>query len=237
MPNYFTHLLKTNRRSAALALWMAIVPLTFSSLVTVYALQYEEEIARFSTGAWAIYFVGTCLTMALAFTPTTFVATISGYFLGMVATPFVVVAYILASFLGYQLTYLVDNGHFVQTIRELPGGRGRRALQFLKGIKKNQFGLIIMARISPVLPFALMNVMLPIAGVRLRDFLWAGTLGMLPRTIFFIWLGSQGQELRTLVEEGGQGSTSQILFITLLIVSGLGLLYYGKRILEKHVAH
>ena len=82
-----------------------------------------------------------------------------------------------------------------------------------------------------------MNVMLPIAGVRLRDFLWAGTLGMLPRTIFFIWLGSQGQELRTLVEEGGQGSTSQILFITLLIVSGLGLLYYGKRILEKHVAH
>lgn len=236
MRTFFSDILKTNRRSAALALWMAIVPLTVSSLVTVYVLQYEAEIATFGTLAWTLYFVGSCLTMALALTPTTFIATLSGYFLGMAAAPFVVLAYILASFLGYQLTHIVDNGHFVETIRELPGGRGEKALRFLEGVKSNQFGLIVMARISPVLPFALMNVMLPIAGVKLRAFLLAGTLGMLPRTLFFIWLGSQAQELRTLIEEGGSGGTSQIIFIILLIISVLGLLYYGQRILKKYVS-
>ncbi len=214
---------------------MAIVPLTVSSFMTVYALQYEEQIAAFGTLAWALYFIGSCFSMALALTPTTFIATLSGYFLGMGAAPFVILAYIIASFLGYQLTHLVDNGHFIETIRGLPGGRGEKAFRFLEGIKNNQFGLTVMARISPVLPFALMNVMLPIAGIRLREFLLAGTLGMLPRTLFFIWLGSQAQELRTLIEEGS-GGTSQIIFILLLIISVLGLLYYGQRILKKYVS-
>lgn len=232
---FFSDILRTNRRSTLLALWMAIVPLTISSLVTVYVLQYEDKIADFSTLAWALYFFGSCFSMALALTPTTFIATLSGYFLGMAAAPFVVLAYIVASFLGYQLTHLVDNGHFIETIRGLPGGRGEKALRFLEGIKNNQFGLIVMARISPVLPFALMNVMLPIAGVRLREFLLAGTLGMLPRTLFFIWVGSQAQDVRTLIEEG-DSSISQVIFILLLLISVLGLLYYGQQILKKYVS-
>ncbi|MFP4094574.1 MAG: TVP38/TMEM64 family protein [Cyclobacteriaceae bacterium] len=235
MPKLLTDLLRTNRRSALLALWMAVVPLTFSSLIAIMALRYESYILQFGITEWTLYFLLSCLSMALAFTPTTFIALLSGYFLGLAAAPFVILAYIVASFLGYQLTSLVDNGHFVQTIRGLPRGKGKKALRFLEGIRQNQFGLIIMARISPVLPFAVMNVMLPIAGVRLREFLLAGTIGMLPRTLFFIWLGGQAQELRTLIEEGGEGTTSQILFIVLLAISILGLLYYGNRILKKYV--
>jgi uncharacterized membrane protein YdjX (TVP38/TMEM64 family) len=235
LSNFLKDLLRTNRRSALLALWMAVVPLTVSSLVAVLALRYENQIQAFAPPEWALYFLLSCLTMALALTPTTFIALLSGFFLGMVSSFFVIPAYLAASFLGYQLTRLIDNGHFLQTIRGLPGGRGEKALRLLEGIRQNQLGLIIMARISPVLPFALMNVMLPIAGVRLREFLLAGTAGMLPRTLFFIWLGGQAQELQTLIEEGGEGSLSQVMFILLLAVSVMGLLYYARRILKKYV--
>ncbi len=228
-----TDLLRTNRRSALLTLWMAIVPLTFSSLLTYFALTYENYIRQFDTLEWSLYFVVSCFTMALAFTPTTFVALVSGYFLGMSAAPFVIGAYIVASYLGFQLTHLIDNGHFIQTIKDLPGGKGQKAIRLLEGIQHNQFGLIIMARISPVLPFAIMNVMLPIAGVRLKEFLLAGTIGMLPRTLFFIWLGSQAQELRTLMEEGSADFTSQLVFVILLILSSVGIFYVGRKILEK----
>ena len=228
-----TELLRTNRRSAFLALWMAIIPLTASSLITVFALRYENYIHQFGTLQWTIYFLTSCFTMALAFTPTTFIALLSGYFLGMPAAPFVIVAYIFASFLGYQLTHLVDNGHFIQTVKDLPGGKGEKALRLLEGIQHNQFGLIIMARISPVLPFAIMNVLLPIAGVRLREFLLAGTIGMLPRTLFFIWLGGQAQELRTLMEEGQSDFTSQLMFVVLLILSSVGIFYFGRKILSR----
>ncbi|MEK6476271.1 VTT domain-containing protein [Catalinimonas sp. 4WD22] len=231
----FTQILRTNRRSALLTLWMAIVPLTVSSLITLYALSHEQFIQTFGQLEWAVFFVLSCFSMALALTPTTFIALLSGYFLGMLCAPFVIIAYILASFLGYQLTHVIDNGHFIQTIRELPGGRGEKALRFLDGIQHNQFGLIIMARISPVLPFAIMNVLLPIAGVRLKEFLLAGTIGMLPRTLLFIWLGSQAQELRTLIEEGRSDFTAQLMFVVLLAISVFGLLYYGKRILSKYV--
>lgn len=231
----FTQILRTNRRSALLTLWMAIVPLTVSSLVTLYALSNEQFIQTFGQTEWAVFFVVSCFSMALALTPTTFIALLSGYFLGMACAPFVIIAYILASFLGYQLTHVVDNGHFIQTIKDLPGGKGEKALRFLDGIQHNQFGLIIMARISPVLPFAIMNVLLPMAGVRLKAFLLAGTVGMLPRTLLFIWLGSQAQELRTLIEEGRSDFTAQLMFVLLLAISVFGLLYYGKRILSKYV--
>lgn len=220
-----------------LTLWMALVPLTISSLITFYALSHENLIQQFGQFMWALFFIASCLTMALAITPTTFIALLSGYFLGITAAPFVIIAYILASYLGYQLTHVVDNGHFIQTIKALPGGRGEKALRFLDGIQHNQFGLIVMARISPVLPFAIMNVLLPIAGVRLKAFLLAGTMGMLPRTLLFIWLGSQAQELRSLIEEGRSDFTAQLMFVVLLAISVFGLLYYGKRILNKYVEH
>lgn len=230
-----TDLLRTNRRSAFLTLWMAIVPLTASSLITVFALSYENYIHQFDTLEWTLYFIVSCFTMALAFTPTTFIALLSGYFLGIAAAPFVIAAYIIASFFGYQLTHLVDNGHFIQTIKDLPAGKGEKALLFLEGIQHNQFGLIIMARVSPVLPFAIMNVLLPIAGVRLRAFLLAGTIGMLPRTLFFIWLGGQAQELRTLMEKGQSDFTSQLIFVVLLILSSVGIFYFGRKILSKQL--
>lgn len=231
-----TQLARTNRKTLFLFLWMAVMPLAASSLISYYALTHETLIRSFDLTTWALVLLGSCFTMGFALTPTTFIALLSGFFLGMEAALFVVLAYTIASLIGYQLTHFIDNGTFLQTVRQLPGKKGAQLDAFLQGLRGNQFGIIIMARISPVLPFAIMNVVLPVAGVNLKNFLIAGTIGMLPRTLFFIWVGSQAQELRTLVEEGKSGSAiDQIVFVALLAVSLIGLFYYGKKILGKYV--
>lgn len=232
-----TQLARTNRKTLFLFLWMALMPLMISSIISYYAITHEPLIRSFDYTTWALLFLASCLTMGFALTPTTFVALLSGFFLGMEAAPFVVLAYTAASLIGYQLTHFIDNGTFLQTIKQLPGKKAVQIDHFIKGLQGNQFGIIVMARISPVLPFAIMNVVLPIAGVQLKNFIIAGTLGMLPRTLFFIWFGSQAQELRTLIEEGEGDPTAQIVFFILLVISLMGLFYYGRKILQRYMTN
>ena len=172
--------------------------------------------------------------MGLALTPTTFIALMGGYFLGWIALPGVVIGYTGASLIGFALTKMIDNGNLLDSIYDWLGNKAEQLRRLLSGIHDNQFGIIIMARLSPVLPFALMNVVLPVAGVRLMPFLVAGTLGMLPRTVFFVWLGQEAKTLRTLVEEGSsQAVGSRLVLIGLLIISSLGFFYYGRRMLRQ----
>ncbi len=214
-----------------LTLWVSGAPLAVSSIVTYYALTYEMTIRQFGLGAWTAFFALSCVTMGLALTPTTFIALASGYFLGLPALIGVVIGYTVASLIGFSLTQAVDEGQLMKSIYGWLGDeRAKRLRQLLEDIADHQFGIIMMARLSPLLPFALMNVVLPVAGVRLRPFLVAGTLGMLPRTAFFVWLGSEAKTLRTLVEEGGAGLLPRLLLIGLLVVSLIGFFYYGRRI-------
>lgn len=220
-------------KSLLLTLWVSVAPLAVSSVVTYYALTYETTIRQFGVGEWAAFFALSCVTMGLALTPTTFIALASGYFLGFAAVVGVVVGYTVASLIGFSLTYAVDQGQLMNSIYGWLGeDKAQRLRQLLHGIADHQFGIIVMARLSPVLPFALMNVVLPVAGMRLRSFLVAGTLGMLPRTASFVWLGSEAKTLRTLVEEGGDGLLPRLLLVGLLVVSLVGFFYYGRRIVK-----
>ncbi len=216
--------------------WVTGMPLAVSSVVTYYALAHETTIRQFGTGEWVAVFAVSCVTMGLALTPTTFIALASGYFLGLLALVGVIIGYTGASLIGFSLTQAVDQGQLMKSIYGWLGeDKAQRLRQLLSGIADHQFGIIVMARLSPLLPFALMNVVLPVAGVRLRSFLIAGTLGMLPRTAFFVWLGSEAKTLRTLVEEGGAGLVPRLLLIGLLMVSLVGFFYYGRRILDRDV--
>lgn len=219
-------------KTLLLTLWVSVAPLTVSSLVAYYALTHEATVASFGTIYWMLFFAASCLTMGLALTPTTFIALLSGYFLGWTALPGVIIGYTGASLIGFLLTYAIDGGQLLRSVYQWLGSKADRLRQLLSGIHDNQFGIIVMARLSPVLPFALMNVVLPVAGVRLVPFLVAGTSGMLPRTVFFVWLGSEAQALRTLVEEEGTaGIGPRLWLVGLLVVSLVGFFYYGRRVL------
>ena len=223
-------------KTLLLTLWVSVAPLTVSSVVSYYAITHEATIASLGMSYWIGLFLLSCLTMGLALTPTTFIALVGGYFLGWIALPRVVIGYTGASLIGFALTKMIDNGNLLDSIYDWLGNKADQLRRLLSGIHDNQFGIIIMARLSPVLPFALMNVVLPVAGVRLVPFLLAGTLGMLPRTVFFVWLGQEAKTLRTLVEEGSsQAVGSRLVLIGLLIISSLGFFYYGRRMLRQRV--
>ena len=116
--------------------------------------------------------------MALAMTPSTFIAVVSGFFLGWQATLMMLPAYMLASLLGYFLGLYLDGGRLLESVKEQP--KVRRALL---NLNKSKWKLMFLVRLSPVLPFALMNVLMPAIKMPLKVFLVAGFFGDVTKNI------------------------------------------------------
>jgi uncharacterized membrane protein YdjX (TVP38/TMEM64 family) len=86
----------------------------------------------------------------------------------------------------------------------------------------------VLSRLSPILPFAITNVLFSLAGANLRPYLGASLIGMLPRTLLTLLVGSQARQIRVLLEQGG-GSPALKIGLGLLVMASLTGLYYYIR--------
>ena len=219
--------LKKNTFTLLYTFFLGLMPLLVSSSISYWVITHEQEIQNFTFQNWTIAFIFACFTMAFALTPTTFIALLSGYFLGWQAFIPVGITYWIASFLGYKAAQMIDGGRFIRILSEKP-----KVKQILENLQKDEFKIILLARLSPVLPFAVTNLLFSFSGTKLRNFLTAGFLGMLPRTILSIWIGTQAQEIKRLIEHPSEGNISKFLILGLISMSILGLGYFVKRAIK-----
>jgi uncharacterized membrane protein YdjX (TVP38/TMEM64 family) len=222
--------IKENKKSLVYTSLMGVAAIIVSSVVTFYAARYETQIQGFEWFHWLIFYAVTSFTMAFAMTPTTFIALLSGYFLGWSSLPGVCISYLMASYIGYQAASVIDNGKFMQTISEKKGVK-----EWIERLKTSQWSIIILARLSPILPFAIMNVVLSIVKTDFTKFIICSFIGMFPRTVMTIWVGTQASAFRNLMEEDNQNPYVRLAMIALVLVSFAGLLYYGVKAFRKNV--
>jgi len=170
------------------------------------------------------------LCLAFAITHTTFIALVSGYFLGFYSLSYISFSYLIASLIGYYAAKLLDRGRFFNTIASFKG-----VDKIANNLKKNEAKVIFFARLSPVLPFAMTNALLSFLKADLSKFLFAGFLGMLPRTLFFIWIGSKAAYIRQAIEHPQENNIEKIIFAALLIASIGGIYYYISNSLKNNI--
>ncbi|NML66215.1 VTT domain-containing protein [Hymenobacter sp. RP-2-7] len=212
-------------------LLLVAVPLLGSSSLLVLLYERQALLQHLTLGQSLLYFMAVSLTMALALTPTTFVAIVSGYFLGWPGLPGMVAAYALAAALGYELALRLDQGKLRHFMLGFP-----KAGAVLSELHQQSWQLIVLTRLSPVLPFALMTFVLALVGVPRGRFLGASVLGMLPRSLFFYWLGTEASDVLALLRNPDQGTASKLLLIGLVIASLLGLYLLFNRALKRALA-
>src|SRR5439155_8152758 len=58
-----------------------------------------------------------------------------------------------------------------------------------RAVSKNGFKIVLLTRLSPVFPFTALNYGLGLTTVKLRDYVLASFLGMLPGTLLYVYLG------------------------------------------------
>jgi len=213
---------------AVTALLMTVAPLLFSSVLTYMAVTYEPVVANFSAMPWLLLTLACCLTSTVALTPPTFLALVFGYFLSWNAILPLLALNMGAIYLVYTLVHRLDQDRFVQFIEQNP-----RARTVLERIRERELSVIFFTKLSPVLPFAVTNLVFALSGARLRNILLGGFLGMVPRTVLAVWTGRQAREIRTLLENPNTGNQTQLWLALLLLVSVLGLSVVLQRVFRR----
>lgn len=195
-------------------IWMTVLPWVSTLALTFVALEHEDWIRTFSLFPWILFFFVSIFSMGLAITPTTFISLLCGYFLGLQAIIPVILSYQMASLVGYGLAQKLDHDTLDWVKFKFP-----KSAPIFSNVKKRQWMTTFLARISPALPFGLMNVVLSVSGVRIGPFFFGGLVGMLPRTVLFVWLGSQAPMLIEALQTKDQ--LTWILIISAIGVFGL----------------
>ncbi len=222
------NLIRQNASTFVSMLLLVVVPVVVSSTLAYVLYEHQALLQQLNWWQMVLYFVAVSVTMALALTPTTFVALVSGFYLGWSGFAGLVLSYGVAAMVGYSLAQLVDHGKMMSFLNRFENARN-----LMQELRADSWSLIFLTRISPVLPFALMNFVLSLLQVDRRKFFLASIMGMLPRTLFFFWIGTQASDILKLLQRPDTGSGGKLLLILLIIISIGGLYFVFDRALKK----
>ncbi|WEX08482.1 TVP38/TMEM64 family protein [Chelativorans sp. AA-79] len=97
---------------------------------------------------------------------------------------------LIAATTGATVLFLAARTAFGDFLRRRVGGR---AAQLAKGFEQDAFGYLLVLRLAPIFPFWIVNIVPAFFHVSLRTFIAATTVGILPATYAYAYLG-QGLE-------------------------------------------
>ena len=213
--------LQKHVQSIIMVILSALLPILASTAITVLLLYFESELLLWNNWQWLFLYLAVSILMGFALMPTTLMAFLTGYFLGFEGIPVMIISYLIAAYIGYQLGLFLEGKKIHKNLLEKP-----KIKRFLSSLKEKSWKLIILVRLSPVLPFSVMNLVLSAIRFPIKIFLIGSLLGMLPRTIFAIYIGTKAQTLKSLIENETQTSFPYseiiIILLTLITIFGIG---------------
>jgi uncharacterized membrane protein YdjX (TVP38/TMEM64 family) len=163
----------------------AIVAAAVGWPVTQWLVGGASWAERHRSGAGAL-FVAAYTLAAVLVVPGTLLSLVAGFVFGL---PLGIVLVSAGSVLGAAAAFLV--GRFVARdwVAKRVGASPRfHALDH--ATRHDAFMIVLLARLSPLFPYNLLNYAFGLTQVRLRDYVLASWLGMLPVTVLYVYIGS-----------------------------------------------
>jgi uncharacterized membrane protein YdjX (TVP38/TMEM64 family) len=106
-------------------------------------------------------------------------------------------------------------------------------------VAEHGFKIVLLTRLSPVLPFNLLNYAFGLTKVSFRDYVLASWIGMLPGTIMYTYLGSAANSLATLsTGDVTPPLTKKVMFVLGLVATLLVAIFVArvaKRALDRSI--
>lgn len=153
------------------------------------------------------------LVVALSIPGATVLTLSGGFFFG----PWLGTLYINAgASTGALLVFLFARWLLGQSIQEKYGDK---LAQFNRELETNGTNYLLTLRLIPIFPFFLINLMASVTSVKVRTFLWTTSLGIIPGSFVYSYLGYAGASL-----EPGATSFPREPLIALVLLGLLSLL-------------
>jgi uncharacterized membrane protein YdjX (TVP38/TMEM64 family) len=138
------------------------------------------------------------LVVALSVPAASILTIFAGFLFGWFAGGFLVA---IAATAGATVLFLAARTAFGDFLRERAGDR---VLRLAEGFEKDAFGYLLALRLAPVFPFFLVNIAPAFFHVRLRTYLAATFLGILPATFVYAYLGRSIDAVLTEAHQAGR---------------------------------
>ncbi len=103
-------------------------------------------------------------------------------------------------------------------------------------VAEQGFKIVMLTRLSPVLPFNLLNYAFGLTKVRLRDFVLASWIGMFPGTVLYVSIGSAAKSLNDILAGRSEGGIAQRVLFGLGLIATLVVTVLMARIARKALA-
>ncbi|MEO1209665.1 MAG: TVP38/TMEM64 family protein [Cyanobacteria bacterium J06638_20] len=159
----------------------------------------------------AIAFILLYIVATVAFLPGSVVTLGAGVVFGVVAGSIYV---FIGATLGATLAFLV--GRYVArgwVSKKIEGNAQFKAVD--RAVGREGLKIVLLTRLSPIFPFNLLNYAFGVTGVSLRDYV-LGSVGMIPGTIMYVYLGSLAGNLATI--GAGEAPSNPTITWTIRIV-------------------
>ncbi|HIK07024.1 MAG TPA: TVP38/TMEM64 family protein [Trichormus sp. M33_DOE_039] len=190
-----------------------------------HALQWIDSLGTVG----AIAFIALYMIATVAFLPGSILTLGAGVVFGVVwgaiyvfigATLGATAAFLVGRYLarGWVAKKIADNKKFAAIDRAV----GREGLK-----------IVLLTRLSPVFPFNLLNYAFGITGVALTDY-FIGSVGMIPGTIMYVYIGSLAGNLAMIGTEGQPTNpTAQWIIRIVGFIATVAVTIYVTRIAQK----
>lgn len=165
-----------------LVLVVVVVVLAIIYLPLQPALDWVEGLGPWGPVALGVIYVLSCVLFVPGFILTVGAGTLFGLWIGTITVS-------IASTLGATLAFLIGRYLAREQVARMVEGNARFAAVD-EAVAREGFKIVLLTRLSPVFPFNLLNFSFGLTRVRLRDYVLASWIGMLPGTIMYVYIGS-----------------------------------------------
>lgn len=201
-------------------------------LLTATAPNWLEPMKEAGLNSISIFLCSAILLTGLSLIPTHAVSLVAGILYGVGTGSYLaVIAIISASLFSFFICSYLVGDRAVEVLRKKP----RADSVYKELLKHNAFRtiyIIILVRLSPVMPFAGTNVLLASAKVKLSEFLIGSTIGLAPRILLVVSAGAGLTKLSSDYDK----KELLILGISATIVTIVVLGRISKRVLANMVS-
>ncbi len=138
-----------------------------------------------------------------------------------------------AALLGATIAFLI--GRYVArgwVANKIAGNQSFKAID--EAIAKEGRKIVFLTRLSPIFPFNLLNYALGLTQVSLKDYV-IGSLGMLPGTIMYVYIGSLAGNLAQLGSSTVDPETAKIQWIIRIVgfIATVAVTVYVTKVAKK----
>jgi uncharacterized membrane protein YdjX (TVP38/TMEM64 family) len=179
-----------------------------------------------------VAFVVVYVAAALLLVPGAALTLAAGLLYGpLLGTAIVSPASVIAATLAFIIGRTAGRGWIAGRIARYPKFNALDAAIGRSGLR-----LVALVRLSPAVPFSLLNYALGLTTIRLRDYVLGSFVGMLPGTFLYVYLGSLGSTIGTVAQPSNGGSTLQRAVYWLGLVASIAAVFLITRIARRALA-